>query len=957
MLSAGTALVQAYGKDVSFLEPCEMAMQSLSESEKSTSGKPTVGDWQREGVVVFLGAAARHLDSSDPKLSSIVSILRLALATPSEAVQRAVADSLAILCRTPVMKAEGSELISSLLNQCTKGETYGERRGGAYGLAAVIKGLGISSLKKEGVMTKLEEAAGSSANVPYQSKQGALCALECLCDRLGLLFEPYVIVLLPLLLRCFSDSSDRVREAAQECARVIMSNLSAHGVKLVLPAILKSLSDSAWRTKQAAIQLLGSMAYCAPKQLSSCLPMIVPKLTDAFSNTHPKVKEAGSKALEDIGSVIRNPEVAGLSRVLMAALSDAQRTKEAIEALLSCEFMHSIDAPSLALLMPVLQRGLKDRSADAKRKSALIVGNMCTMAADSKDLVPYLDAILPGLKSTVMDPIPDVRATSAKALGMLVEGMGEAALGGNLVPWLMDALREDSSSSERSGAAQGLAEVVLALGPLRARQTVEQDVIPLVSHPRPAAREGALWVLCFLPAPMGSNFTPIIPAALTAVLSGLSDEVDMVREVALRAGQVLVSAHGRTNAQQLLPALEAGLFNDNWRIRQASVQLLGDLLYLIGETKQVTLEEGLSGDGDEGAHGSSSASAAIEAALGKDRRNALLASLYLSRSDTSAVVRQSALQVWKTVVPQTPRALREILPLLMKQIVAALGSGNADKRAVAGRALGDVSHKMGDTVLPAMVPFLRSGLESDDIAMRQGVCVGLAEMMNSASQRQVEEFLDVLAPAVQQALCDSSIEVREEAAMAFQAMSKVVGPRAIHEVVPSLLKALAAGDEEEVTVAVFGLKEVLRLRPRELLPYLLPKLLALPISTAHARALSAVAQVTGHSVHMHLKQILPAIVGQLAEAEELEPDSARLLALRDCGASLVTSVEDIGANWLCTELADLSAIKEAAVEPPSRVFRYRSSAIWLIGQFVKATHTDFDIQVRNYIYFMHIVWH
>jgi hypothetical protein len=75
-----------------------------------------------------------------------------------------------------------------------------------------------------------------------------------------------------------------------------------------------------------------------------------------------------------------------------------------------------------------------------------------------QDLDPYIDAVIPGLKQSLLDPVPEVRSVSAHALGAMVKGMAGDKFD-QLLKWLMDTLKSEGSSVDRSGAAQGGATV------------------------------------------------------------------------------------------------------------------------------------------------------------------------------------------------------------------------------------------------------------------------------------------------------------------------------------------------------------------------------------------------------------------------------------------------------------------------------------------------------------------
>lgn len=99
------------------------------------------------------------------------------------------------------------------------------------------------------------------------------------------------------------DGNVHVRQAAEEASKAAMSQMSGPAVKIVLPALLKGVEEDAWRAKSAAIEMLGDMAFCAPKQLSSCLPTVVPKLIETLGDSHTKVQESAGVFCKKISSV------------------------------------------------------------------------------------------------------------------------------------------------------------------------------------------------------------------------------------------------------------------------------------------------------------------------------------------------------------------------------------------------------------------------------------------------------------------------------------------------------------------------------------------------------------------------------------------------------------------------------------------------------------------------------
>lgn len=103
----------------------------------------------------------------------------------------------------------------------------------------------------------------------------------------------------------------------------------------------------------------------------------------------------------------------------------------------------------------------------------------------------------------------------------------------------------------------------------------------------------------------------------------------------------------------------------------SSVQLVGDLLFRIsGVTGRPDEDDDGEEEHEDRDPGTEAGRKALVETLGKDRRDRVFAALYIVRQDSTGAVRQAAIHVWKALVQNTPRTVREILPVLSESFSA-----------------------------------------------------------------------------------------------------------------------------------------------------------------------------------------------------------------------------------------------------------------------------------------------
>ncbi|CAK7265886.1 translational elongation factor EF-1 alpha [Sporothrix epigloea] len=234
--------------------------------------------------------------------------------------------------------------------------------------------------------------------------------------------EPFLVVLLPAVLAGAGDKITSVKTAAIAAALAIAESLSPNAIKAALPPVLESLRNAQkFPERLLALDFIDSLIRTSQVQMGTRVPELIPAVSEAMWVTKKEVSARAYKTMEVVCGLIVNKDIEKFIPELIKCIAKPEHVPETVHLLGATTFVTDVHQPTLALMVPLLDRGLAERETAIRRKSAVIVDNMCKLVDDPNVVAPFLPKMMPGLQKnyeTLADP--EAREKTRQALDTIM---------------------------------------------------------------------------------------------------------------------------------------------------------------------------------------------------------------------------------------------------------------------------------------------------------------------------------------------------------------------------------------------------------------------------------------------------------------------------------------------------------------------------------------------------------
>lgn len=144
-----------------------------------------------------------------------------------------------------------------------------------------------------------------------------------------------------------------------------------------------------------------------PEIIKYSIPSLMEAMTPKLQSFKKNIVVMAEQAVEKILISCDNKDIIPFIPEVIKAIKDIQCTNEAIEKLAGCIFVQNIEYPTLSVMLPILKRGLLSTRNEIKRKTCVIIENMCKLVEHPKEIYPLLPELEPMIQhcsETISDP-------------------------------------------------------------------------------------------------------------------------------------------------------------------------------------------------------------------------------------------------------------------------------------------------------------------------------------------------------------------------------------------------------------------------------------------------------------------------------------------------------------------------------------------------------------------------
>ncbi len=184
-------------------------------------------------------------------------------------------------------------------------------------------------------------------------------------------------------------------------------------------------SNGKWKAK---VFCLNQMARLVDKknesvkdEVAKLLGKLLPLVEAAMHDSKPEVASAAKKTATAFCETLPNPDLRPHIPLLVSAMAAPDTVPNTIKALSNTTFVSEVTTPSLAVLVPLLTRGLNDRSMDTQRRTVVVAENVCKLVRDPAVAAACLGSLVEGVEKIATGAsFPEVRAFASSALQTLL---------------------------------------------------------------------------------------------------------------------------------------------------------------------------------------------------------------------------------------------------------------------------------------------------------------------------------------------------------------------------------------------------------------------------------------------------------------------------------------------------------------------------------------------------------